>query len=89
MTPIHLKLLLAVFVIHFVIFARIAWNRRRNYHFSLVLVFVCLILMTALRLWAPGIGIGRIDLWSLFRWSAWAFTLAAALQWLWHRYRRC
>jgi hypothetical protein len=84
--PLHLKLLLVVFILHLVIFGRIALKTRRGYHWILALTFISLIAMTGVRLWAPEIRLGEMPAWHLFRWGAWACTLAAAVMWL--RYRR-
>jgi hypothetical protein len=83
---LQLKLLLIVFILHLVIFARIALRTRRGYHRFLVLTFISLITMTGLRLWAPKISLGPVPVWHLFRFCAWACTLLAAVLWL--RYRR-
>ena len=87
MSPFHLKLLLMIFFIHLAVFARIALRTRRGYYICLVMVFVSLVAMTALRLWAPGLGVGATALWMLFRWSAWGLTFMAAALWLRYRLR--
>jgi hypothetical protein len=86
---LYLKLLLAIFLLHLLVFGRLALWSRRGYHQSLVLVFICLIAMISLRLWAPALSLGALPLWYLLRWGAWAFTLVAALLWLRHRRQRC
>ena len=85
MTPLYLKLLLVIFLIHLAVFARMALRTRRGYHRSLALVFVCLIGMVGLRLWVPNLSLGALPFWYPFRWGAWAFTLLTVVQWL--RYR--
>ena len=85
MSPFYLKLLLLIFVIHLVVFTRIALRTRRGYHQSLVATFICLVAMVALRMWGPGLSLGSLTLWYLFRWGAWAFTLLAAVLWVGHR----
>lgn len=84
----YLALLLAVFIVHLLVFGRLALRTRAGYHFSLVVVFACLIIAVALRIWQPGLNLGSILVWHLFRWTAWAFTLLAALQFWGHRRRQ-
>lgn len=87
MKSAYLPGLLAVFVIHLIIFLRIALRTHYGYHRCLVLTFLCLIVMTGLRLWAPTLSLGSTHLWQLFRWGAWAFTVLAGVLW-WHQRRQ-
>lgn len=84
----YLTLLLAIFIIHLLLFGRLALRTRVGYHRSLVGVFACLIVATALRIWQPSLNLGAILVWHLFRWTAWGFTIIAFGQFWLNRRRK-
>lgn len=82
-----LLFLLAIFIIHLLIFGRLALRTHAGYHLSLVGVFACLSLAIGLRIWQPTLSLGSFRVWRLFRWTAWGFSLTTFGQ-LWWAYRR-
>jgi hypothetical protein len=82
-----LLFLLAIFIIHLLIFGRLALRTRAGYYLSLVGVFTCLSLAVGLRIWQPALSLGSLRVWRLFRWTAWGFSFTTFGQ-LWWAHRR-
>jgi ABC-type uncharacterized transport system permease subunit len=85
--PTFLPFLLAIFIIHLLVFGRLALRTRAGYYLSLVGVFTCLSVAVGLRIWQPALNLGPLSAWHLFRWTAWGFSLLAFGQ-FWWAYRR-
>lgn len=74
-------LLLGVFVIHLVIFARLALRRREAYYVAVTMTFALLVLAFGLRLLWPELRAGTVALHQMFRWLAWV-SAGVSISWL-------
>ena len=74
-------LLFLVFVIHLVIFSRLAINRRLPYYWLVSAVFFMLVASFGLRLFAPVWMLGPLAGYQLFRYFAWLLA-AITIPWL-------
>ena len=72
-----LSLLLAIFVLHFLVFFRLALKRRTTTLILLAGTFVLLIAATSVRLWSPDTQLFGNLLSSWLRTAAWALTILA------------
>jgi hypothetical protein len=73
--------MLAVFAIHFAVFARLAFQRRQSYYVAVCTTFALLILAFGLRLGAPEFAVAGTPLHWIARWFAWA-SAALSISWL-------
>ena len=73
--------LLVVFAVHLILFARLAFRRRQGYYIAVAFTFALLVVAFSLRLGWPEILVGELELYWLFRWAAWA-SAAVSISWL-------
>jgi len=73
--------LIGVFVVHLVVFARLALRRRQSYYVAVSLTFALLIGAFGLRLTLPDLSAGGIPLHWVARRLAWA-SAAVSITWL-------
>jgi hypothetical protein len=67
--------LLVVFVIHLVLFLRIALKRRERYYWLVSLTFLLLVISFSSRLWLSDLLIGKIPAYWFPRVAAWGCTI--------------
>ena len=79
--------LLAVFIVHLILFARLALRCRQGYYLAVTLTFALLVIAFGLRLGWPEIRVGELQLFQLFRWSAWASAVVSISWFLVRRFR--
>ena len=77
MTGLFSGLLLLVFVVHLVVFARLAVRRREGYYYALVVTFGLLTLSVSIRLAFPEAQWMGQTLAQWLRWSAWLAALVS------------
>ncbi len=85
MSALLLPALLAIFLVHLVVFAWIGWRRRQGYHALLVLTFLLLSLAVGLRMWAPEWAAGAYPVHQWLRGLAW-LSAAVSISWAVQRY---
>ena len=69
--------MLAVFMVHLVVFFRLSLRHKRSDFVWATIAFLALVLSTGLRLWWPEIGLGGHELHVWLRVFAWGATAAA------------
>ena len=74
-------LLLAIFVVHLVVFGVLLIRRREKYYAAVTLTFLLLTATFAVRLWAPDAAIGDLSLFWSLRIAAWC-SAAVSITWL-------
>lgn len=79
-----IALLLAIFLIHFVIFARQYYRRKENYYLAASFTFLLLVLTFSIRLWWPDLNIAGYSAFWMFRIGAW-ISAAVSISWLLYR----
>ena len=79
--------LLIVFVIHLVIFGRLAVRRSEKYYWLVTAVFAMLVASFGLRVFAPEWLLGPVAGYQLFRYLAWLLA-AITIPWMIIRIRR-
>lgn len=77
--------LLVVFLIHLIVFARLAIRRREGYYVALVTTFGLLVASNAVRLMAPELEVFERALFQWLRWTAWLAALVS-ISWGIRRY---
>jgi hypothetical protein len=73
--------LLLIFVIHLVVFGRLAVNRKLPYYWLVTAVFAVLSISFGLRLFTPQLTLGPLAAYQLFRYFAWLLA-AITIPWL-------
>jgi len=86
-----LMILLLVFIVHLLVFGRLAISRQQKYYWLVSAVFAALVASFGLRLTAPDWMLGPVAAYRLFRYLAWLLAVVT-LPWLavrlWTRSRR-
>jgi hypothetical protein len=80
MNDVFLIALLAVFLVHLLVFGLLGWRRRQAYYLALVITFSLLSLSIALRLWWPDLTLGQRPLFAWLRALAWV-SAAVSIGW--------
>jgi hypothetical protein len=73
--------LFLIFVIHLVVFGRLAVNRKLPYYWLVTAVFATLSVSFGLRLFSPDLMLGSLAAYQLFRYFAWLLA-AITIPWL-------
>ena len=73
------KSLLVIFVIHFVMFARIALRKKDRYYWLVSITFFLLVISFSTRLWFESLHVFDIPAYWIPRVAAWTCTLVAIL----------
>ncbi len=79
--------LIVIFAIHLVVFSRLAFKHKKDYHILLAITFFLLVSYNAQRLWWPGFELFGRPLYDYSRYGAWTATVLAMAFFIRHKWR--